>query len=453
MMGRQIAKKERLTAFSVDDYVPANHLLRQIDRFLELSALRQSLSGYYSAKGRPSIDPELMIRMLIIGYCYGIRSERRLCEEVHLNLAYRWFCRLGLKDPVPEHSTFSKNRHGRFRDSDAFRQLFETVLARCIAEGVVAGEGFAVDASTIAADASSSRNRSSHGNPDDWHDGGDLSRPVREYLCALEQANPGAPVTRRISLTDPAARWIGTRSHLPLFAYSTNYLVDLYAGIVVDVEATECARGAEVNSLKVMVDRVDQRFHLKPHRLVGDTAYGTSEMLSWMVHHKRIAPHVPVWDKTSRTDGTMSSSCFQFDAQRGRYICPQGHDLHTTGQPTAEHTILYRARHDDCANCARKPQCCPNTPSRKIARSIHEEARDVARALSRTQEYDVSRRQRKKVEVLFAHLKRILKLDRLRLRGLSGAHDEFLLAATTQNLRRLVKWLAPTLATGGVRSI
>jgi transposase len=251
MMGRQIANKERLTAFSVDDYVPANHLLRQIDRFLELSALRQSLSGYYSAKGRPSIDPELMIRMLIIGYCYGIRSERRLCEEVHLNLAYRWFCRLGLKGSVPEHSTFSKNRHGRFRDSDAFRQLFETVLARCIAEGVVAGEGFAVDASTIAADASSSRSRSSDGNPDDWHDGSDLSRPVREYLCALEQANPRAPVTRRISLTDPTARWIGTKSHLPLFAYSTNYLVDLYAGIVVDVEATECARSAEVRPTRL----------------------------------------------------------------------------------------------------------------------------------------------------------------------------------------------------------
>lgn len=381
MMGRQIAKKERLTAFSVDDYVPANHLLRQIDRFLDLSVLRQRLSDYYSAKGRPSIDPELMIRMLIIGYCYGIRSERRLCEEVHLNLAYRWFCRLGLKDPVPEHSTFSKNRHGRFRDSDTFRQLFETVLARCIAEGVVAGEGFAVDASTIAADASS--RHSSDGNPDDWHDGGDLSRPVvRDYLRALDQANPGTLVKRRISLTDPAARWVATRSHLPLFAYSTNYLVE-----------------------------------------------------------------------TSRTDGTMSSSCFQFDAQDDCYICPEGQVLHTTGQPTAEDTTLYRARHDDCGSCARKPQCCPNTPSRKIARSIHEDARNVARALSRTQEYDVSRRQRKKVEMLFAHLKRILKLDRLRLRGLSGAHDEFLLAATAQNLRRLVKWLAPTIATGGVRSI
>lgn len=138
--------------FSVDEHVPGNHLLRSIDQFIDLSDVRDHLKLFYSHTGRPSVDPELMIRMLIIGYTHGIRSERRLCEEVHLNLAYRWFCRLDLTDAVPDHSTFSKNRHGRFRGSDLFRKVFETVVVRCIAEGVVGGERFATDASLIAAD-------------------------------------------------------------------------------------------------------------------------------------------------------------------------------------------------------------------------------------------------------------------------------------------------------------
>jgi transposase len=141
MMGQQTSNQDRLFySFNLESHVPQNHLLRGIDRFLDLRDLRQHLADYYSHTGRPSIDPELMIRMLVIGYCFGIRSERRLCEELHLNLAYRWVCRLGLEDAVPDHSTFSKNRHGRFRDSDVFRHVFESVLQRCMAEGMVRGE-------------------------------------------------------------------------------------------------------------------------------------------------------------------------------------------------------------------------------------------------------------------------------------------------------------------------
>ena len=158
MMGRQQATQAPLFyAFNLDDHVPAHHLLRGIDQFLDLSELHAHLAPHYSSTGRPSIDPALIIRMLIVGYCFGIRSERRLCEEVHLNLAYRWFCRLGLEDTVPDHSTFSKNRHGRFRDNDTLRFVFEKVLQRCLAEGLVGGEGFATDASVIKADASRQR--------------------------------------------------------------------------------------------------------------------------------------------------------------------------------------------------------------------------------------------------------------------------------------------------------
>jgi transposase len=158
MMGRQGSEQQELFySFSLDDHVPSDHLLRPIDRFLDLSELRRHLAAFYSHTGRPSIDPELIVRMLIVGYCFGIRSERRLCEEVHLNLAYRWFCRLGLQDTVPDHSSFSKNRHGRFRESGAFRHIFEHVLSRCITEGLVRGEGFAADASIVKADAQRQR--------------------------------------------------------------------------------------------------------------------------------------------------------------------------------------------------------------------------------------------------------------------------------------------------------
>jgi len=149
MMGVQATTDRLFYDFCLDEHVPSDHLLRRIDLHLVLDEVRQALKPFYSSTGRPSIDPELMIRMLIVGYCMGIRSERRLCEEVHLNLAYRWFCRLGLDGEVPDHSTFSKNRHGRFRESDILRHLFETVVERCIDEGLVGADGFAVDASLI----------------------------------------------------------------------------------------------------------------------------------------------------------------------------------------------------------------------------------------------------------------------------------------------------------------
>jgi hypothetical protein len=254
-----------------------------------------------------------------------------------------------------------------------------------------------------------------------------------------------------VSLTDPAARYTAAPGGPAFYAYSTNYLVDVDAGIIVDVEATPALRTDEVNATRTMIDRVQERFDLKPNRLIGDMAYGAAELLGWMVDEKQIEPHVPVWDKTQRDDDTLSSSDFQWNAQADEYRCPQGRVLRSQWRPfknlrthvTKADTIIYRSSQADCATCPMKDRCCPNTPTRKIARSVHESARDVARDVAKTAVYKQSRKDRKKVEMLFAHLKRIMKLDRLRLRGLSGAKDEFLMAATAQNLRRMAKWLAP----------
>jgi len=447
MMGERTVMQEALFySFCIEDHVPADHLLRSIDRFVDLSGVREYLTPFYSSTGRPSIDPELMIRMLIIGYCMGIRSERRLCEEVHLNLAYRWFCRLDLDGAVPDHSTFSKNRHGRFRDSDLLRKLFEMTVERCMSEGLVGAEGFAVDASLIRADVY--RQRSVPG--EEGLPPGTAGRAVREYLDVLDDAAFGGatPVTpKRINLTDPAARWTAATREAAFYSYSTNYLIDLDHAVIVDVEATTSVRQAEVLAQRRMLERTQERFGLWPEKLVADAAYGSAPNLAWLVEDKGIEPHIPVFDKSARSDDTFERSDFTFDHDDDSYICPGGNRLRPSNRnfktprprADADRFIRYRASKLDCDACSLKERCTPNMPARKIMRSIHEGARDLARDIATSDAYLVSRRQRKKVEMLFAHLKRILKLDRLRLRGPNGAKDEFHLAAAAQNLRKLAK--------------
>jgi len=458
MMGERTVSQESLFySFNLERHVPADHLLRSIDRFVDLSDLREHLRPFYSETGRPSIDPELMLRMLIIGYCMGIRSERRLCEEVHVNLAYRWFCRLGLEGDVPNHSTFSKNRHGRFRDSDLLRRLFEATVARCIAEKLVGGEGFAVDASLIRADAC---------RQNVVEDAGQLppagaGHAVREYLAALDDAAFGGatPVPpKQLAVADPAARWTAASRDRAFFAYSTNYLIDLDHAVIVDVEATTAIRQAEVTAQRRMIERTHTRFGLWPERLAADTGYGDARNLAWLVEERGIEPHIPVFDKSARRDGSFARADFVFDHDDDSYVCPAGKRLRQRRKRyrealpfvDAEGMTRYRASKFDCDACTLKPRCCPNAPARKILRSIHEGARDMARDIATTDAYVASRRQRKKVEMLFAHLKRILNLRRLRLRGPNGAKDEFLLAATAQNLRKLAK-LIPMPAMAGAR--
>src|SRR2546430_3993490 len=346
MMGQRTGgQKPLFYSFKLDEHIPTDHLLRGIDRCFDLSELRRPLIPFYSHTGRPSIDPELMVRMLIVGYSFGIRSERRLCEEVHLNLAYRWFCRLGLEDAVPDHSTFSKNRHGRFRESDAFRQVFESVVARCMKEGLVGGEGFAVDASVIKADAN--RSRSTEREEADLRDPQLATRAVREYLTALDEQGEPITVPASISPTDPAARWTAVDGPA-FYAYSTNYLIDVQAGIIVDVEATPTLRTAEVKATRTMIERVEERFDLKPERLIGDMAYGAAPMLGWLVDEKQIAPHIPVWDRSEPKDGTFGRSDFTFDAENNRYLCPAGKLLKPAWRSRVKRNpFRYRASQDD----------------------------------------------------------------------------------------------------------
>jgi Transposase DDE domain len=316
------------------------------------------------------------------------------------------------------------------------------VVGACIGAGLVGGEGFAVDASLIVADAN--KQRSTPGSQWDKElDAHTVGRATKEYLARLDDAAFGAAseVTPKFaSPSDPAAQWTGAMRGPAFFAYSDNYLIDVKSGIIMDVEASRAIRQAEVSAARTMIKRTEQRFDIKPERLAGDTAYGSGANLNWLVNEAKIAPHIPVVDKSKREDGTFSREDFTFDKERNVYICPASKVLTTTGKvATDEETLYYRARTRDCRSCPLKSQCCPKAPLRRIPRSIYEEARDVARALAKTEAFDRSRRDRKRVEMLFAHLKRIFRLGRLRLRGPCGAQFEFTLAAIAQNLRRLAK--------------
>jgi transposase len=445
MMGRLNHDQGQLFySFCLEEVVPDDHLVREIAAVLDLSWVHAELAPHYPNIGRPSIDPALMIRMLIVGYVFAIRSERLLCREVKVNLAYRWFCGLGLEDAVPDHSAFSRARNERFRDSNIFRRVFERVVDTCITAGLVGGEGFAVDASLIVADAN--KQRSIPGS--EWkkdRDPQDASRAVKEYLATLDDAAFGAAsnVTPKfVSPSDPAAQWTGAMRGPAFFAYADNYLVDVKFGVIMDVEASRAIRQAEVGAAKTMIERTEERFDLKPKWLAADTAYGSAATLNWLVSEKKIAPHVPVIDKSKREDGTFSREDFIFDKERDIYTCPAGKLLTTTRKVMNDDQLLYRASKLDCDICPFKMRCCPKEPARKVPRSIHEDARDVARALGKTEAFEQSRHDRKRVEMLFAHLKRILRLGRLRLRGPRGAQDEFTLAAIAQNLRRLAKLVA-----------
>jgi transposase len=446
MMGRHNRDQGQLFySFDLDAVVPGDHLVREIAAVLDLTWVYDELAPHYPSIGRPSIDPVLMIRMLIIGYVFAIRSERALCREIQVNLAYRWFCGLSIEDKLPDHSAFSRARNERFRDSDIFRQVFERVVAACIAANLVGGEGFAVDASLIAADAN--KRRSIPGR--EWNkdiDPEQASRAVRDYLATLDDPAYGraSNITPKfISPSDPAAQWTGALRSAAFFAYADNYLIDLKFGVIMDVEASRAIRQAEVGAARTMIGRTEARFGLKPSWLAADTAYGSAANLDWLVNEKGIAPHVPVIDKSRRDDGTFSREAFVYDKERDVYTCPAGKTLKTGGTLVNDGaTLLYLASTHDCGPCPLKSRCCPTAPQRRVPRNVNEAARDVARAIARTVQFAQTRRDRKKIEMLFAHLKRILRVGRLRLRGPRGAQFEFTLAAIAQNLRRLGKLIA-----------
>ena len=317
MMGQRLRTEPLFYYFRLEDQIPQDHLLRLIDRYVDFGFVRERLKNFYSPMGRPSIDPEVLLRLLLVGYLHGITSERRLIEEVRMHLAYRWFTRLGFEQEIPDHSTFSKNRHGRFRQSGVFQEVFEEIVRRCMAVGLVEGQHLAVDGTLVAADASA-RSRVSRAK---LVEVAQLSRTVREYLTELEQQNPVVEsdepsLTGPVSTTDPDAAW-AVKGGPAVLAYFDNYLIDTASRVILAVEATPARFRQEMLAAKRMLEQVN-KLGLRPESLGADKAYGSGEFLAWLLQ-RNIQPHIPVIDPPPN-GWTLHPRAVPLRACRGRLL-------------------------------------------------------------------------------------------------------------------------------------
>ena len=434
MMGQQMRNESLFYYFRWEEQIPEDHLLRLIDRHVDLSFVRDRLKRFYSGTGRPSIDPEVLLRVLLVGYLYGITSERRLLEEVRMHLAYRWFTRRDFNQEIPDHSTFSKNRHGRFRQSGVFREVFEEIVRRCLAVGLVEGKNLAVDGTMVAANAS----RQSRVPREQLREAAQLSRSVREYLVELEQSNAVSDGAM-VSTTDPDAIYTTKGGGRAMLAYYDNYLIDTTSRVILGVEATPALFHQEAVAARKMLEGVAQ-FGIHPESLGADKGYGSGEFLAWLLE-PGVQPHIPVIDRRHQTGGRFTQDQFRHDPVRNVYYCPEGKVLPYRGLSRTAQGYVYQAWESDCQGCPQKKRCT-TAPARKLSVHWHEPARQVARGLVATPAYERSRRTRYRIEGLFAKLKQRIRLSCVRLRRLWNVSEQFLLAATAQNVKRLVRFLA-----------
>jgi len=440
MMGQHSRSEALFYYFRLDEYIPENHLLRLIDKHIDFGFVRERLRDSYSQTGRPSIDPELLLRILLIGYLYGITSERKLVEELRMHLAWRWFTGLGFDQEVPHHSTFSKNRHGRFQESDLFQQLFEQIVARCMESGLVRGDHLSVDGSFIEANAA----KESRVPREQLQEVAQVNRTVRQFLVELEQQNPveePAHQQDQVSTTDPDSTY-ATKGGTPArMGYYNNYLIDNHSCVIVGVEATAARMSQETVAAQHMVTRFSQWRGGSPASIAADATYGNGEFLHWLLA-RGITPYMRTRDSVhKKNSGLYGDERFTYQPESDTYICPEGKQLKYVGVSTRNRTHLYASTLKRCRDCSQKAQCTRGK-YKMLAIHIHEPARQQTRQLANTTAFEVSQRARKKVEALFAELKNQIGMRRLRLRRMKFVREQFYLAAAAQNIKRLVRFLS-----------
>ena len=448
MMGHQSRGEALFYYFRLEDHVPENHLLRLIDKHISFDFVRERLKQSYSDMGRPSIDPELLLRILLIGYLYGITSERRLVEELRMHLAWRWFTGLGFDQEIPHHSTFSKNRHGRFQESKLFEQLFEQIVQQCLEVGLVEGKQLSVDGTFVEANAA----KESRVPREQLAEAAQVNHTVRQYLKELEEQNPvEEPVHKQdqVSTTDPDSTY-ATKGGTPArLGYYNNYLVDNHSCVIVGVQATAARMSQETVAAQDMIDRFARWQGREPVSVVADATYGNGEFVQWLTE-RDITFYMRTRDSIHRKNSPFyGPERFTYQAESNSYRCPAGQQLNYVGLNVRNRTHAYIGNRKRCGACPLKAQCTSGK-YKYLAIHMHEGARQHARSLVATPAFAHAQRQRKKVEALFAELKNQIGLRRLRLRRLKFVREQFFLAAAAQNLKRLVRFLskpAPQIAT------
>src|SRR5256885_15437899 len=427
MMGQHDRSEALFYYFRLEDQVPENHLLRLIDKHISFEFVRQELKDSYSETGRPSIDPELLLRILLIGYLYGITSERKLVEELRMHLAWRWFTGLGFDQEIPHHSTFSKNRHGRFQESKLFEQVFEEIVARCLKAGLVQGDNLSVDGSFVEANAS----KESRIPREQLVEAAQVNHTVRQYLVELEQQNPVEESVHQqdqVSTTDPDSTY-ATKGGTPArLGYYDNYLVDNHSCVIVGVQATAARMSQGTVAAQDMLTRFAQWRGREPESVAADTTYGNGEFLQWLAD-RSITPYMRTRDSIHRKRSPFfGPERFTYEPENNRYICPAGQQVNYGGHNARNRTHVYIGTRKRCGACAQKAQCT-SSPLKYLAIHIHVPARQRARDLANTPGFANAQRQRKKAEALFAELKNQIGLRRLRLRRLKFVREQFFLAA------------------------
>jgi transposase len=430
----------------MEDQVPETHLLRLIEKHISFEFVRERLRSSYSESGRPSIDPELLLRILLIGYVYGITSERKLVEELRMHLAWRWFTGLGFDQEIPHHSTFSKNRHGRFQESKLFEELFEQIVLQCVEVGLVQGKHLSVDGSFVEANAA----KESRIPREQLAEAAQVNQTVRQYLAELEQQNPAEEHSHQqgqVSTTDPDATY-ATKGGTPArLGYYDNYLVDNHSCVIVGVQATAARMSQETVAAQDMLTRFTQWQGREPESVAADTTYGNGEFLQWLAD-RSITPYMRTRDSIHRKNSPFyGPERFTYQPESNSYRCPAGERLNYVGLNVRNRAHAYIGSGKRCGACSQKAQCTSGR-YKYLAIHIDETARQRARELVNTPEFAKAQRERKKVEALFAELKNQIGLRRLRLRRLKFVREQFFLAAAAQNIKRLVRFLSqPTTPT------
>src|SRR5476649_1964123 len=430
MMGQHSRSEALFYYFRLEDQVPETHLLRLIEKHISFAFVREKLKQSYSDTGRPSIDPELLLRILLIGYLYGISSERKLVEELRMHLAWRWFTGLGFDQEIPHHSTFSKNRHGRFQESKLFEQLFEEIVRQCVEVGLVHGEHLSVDGSFVEANAS----KESRIPRQQLVEAAQVNHTVRQYLVELAQQD-------QVSNTDPDSTY-ATKGGTPArLGYYDNYLVDNHSCVIVGVQATAARMSQETVAAQDMIARFAEWQGHEPESVVADATYGNGEFLQWLME-RNITPYMRTRDSIHRKNSPFyGSERFTYQPESNSYLCPAGQQLNYGGHNAGNRTHVYIGTRKRCGACADKAQCT-SSPLKYLAIHVHEPARQRARDLINTPAFVDAQRKRKKVEALFAELKNQIGLRRLRLRRMKFVREQFFLAATAQNIKRLVRFIS-----------
>jgi transposase len=448
MMGQHDRSEVLFYYFRLEDHVPETHLLRLIEKHISFGFVRERLKASYSDTGRPSIDPELLLRILLIGYLYGITSERKLVEELRMHLAWRWFTGLGFDQEIPHHSTFSKNRHGRFQESRLFEELFGQIVLQCVEGGLVQGQHLSVDGSFVEANAS----KQSRIPREQLAEVALVNHTVRQYLVELEQQNPvEEPVHKQeqVSTTDPDSTY-ATKGGTPArLGYYDNYLVDNHSCVIVGVQATAARMSQETVAAQDMLARFAQWQGREPESVAADTTYGNGEFLQWLAD-RNVTAYMRTRDSALRKNNPgYGPERFTYQPASNTYRCPAGEQLNYVGLNVRNRAHAYIGSAKRCGACSQKTQCTTGR-YKYLAIHMHESVRQRARELAQTPEFAQAQRQRKKVEALFAELKNQIGLRRLRLRRLKFVREQFLLAAAAQNIKRLVRFLSqattPTMA-------